>query len=701
MLLLPRDAQSSGDTENQQIKRIWGENRYETAARISKEDWDEADTVVLARGDDYADALAGVPLAYQLNAPILLTPSSELAAETLEELKRLNAEKAYLLGGEGAISPQVKEEVEELGLQGERLGGENRFQTAVQVAQKLEPADKALLAYGHDFPDALSAAAYAAREGYPLLLNEKDRLHQDTRTKLESYKYALAVGGTAVISEEVLEEIEEKTGIEATRIGGENRYQTSLKLATHFSPGNSLFAATGSDFPDAITGGVLAARQNAGIIMVDDPLPDEVANYFQEHPSEEVSLLGGEAAISNDIKKELDVMIASSETAPDESDQHAKPENAYHNYQITNGTLYGLDHRRRKVLLTDAPSDMPDGDYYADDDLNFFLLDDEEPEYQGNFNYYPEVPYLLTDLRKPVDEAITPAYLDDAIAEMNSGSSLIGQGESYLDSYETWGINPVFLLSLSIHESAFGSSNLALSRNNLFGFRAYDHDPSRYASTFQSFEDSILYIGAYIRRAYLDISGAYYQGPHLKGINEYYATDPMWAAKVSNYMQAITDKANLDTDGGDNSTKRVVGKVDANPVKLRRNPGTGSEAIKELDQGAEIKIEGVDVAGGEHWFLAEASGDTGWLHGKEVEWDEPIKGAVYISRWYKPERKELPLNVRQGPGTSHDVVDQLLFGKQVKVHEMDAINGNIWLRVSYPDSPEEAWVIENNVILHW
>ena len=79
--------------------RLAGSNRYDTAAVISKATYDKASNVVLASGKSYADALAGVPLANKLNAPILLTDPTKLSAETLTEIKRLGAKNVTILGG--------------------------------------------------------------------------------------------------------------------------------------------------------------------------------------------------------------------------------------------------------------------------------------------------------------------------------------------------------------------------------------------------------------------------------------------------------------------------------------------------------------------------------------------------------------------------------------------------------------------------
>ena len=152
------------------LTRIQGGNRFETAVEVSKAGWEQAEVVVLARGDDFADALAGIPLAYALDAPILLTHSQRLVAATRAEIQRLGAERIIILGGPGAISGEVEEQLVGMGLAVERINGDNRFQTAAKIAEHetLSQAATAVLAYGMDYPDALAAASYAARNGFPL-----------------------------------------------------------------------------------------------------------------------------------------------------------------------------------------------------------------------------------------------------------------------------------------------------------------------------------------------------------------------------------------------------------------------------------------------------------------------------------------------------------------------------------------------------
>ncbi|MGI6366724.1 MAG: cell wall-binding repeat-containing protein [Bacillota bacterium] len=83
------------------VTRISGSDRYATAVEVSKSGWSSASVVVLARGDDYADALAGVPLAYRLGAPILLVEPNRLPSVTRQELVRLGAIPGHYPGRDG------------------------------------------------------------------------------------------------------------------------------------------------------------------------------------------------------------------------------------------------------------------------------------------------------------------------------------------------------------------------------------------------------------------------------------------------------------------------------------------------------------------------------------------------------------------------------------------------------------------------
>ncbi len=287
-------------TEPQELPgRISGINRYETAIAISQTGWASADTVVIATAGNFPDALAGGPLAYKEEAPILLTRSGELHGGTRKEIERLGAGKAIILGGSGAVSDAVEAELANMNLETERIGGKTRYETAALIAEKLE-STQAVVASGSNFPDVLSVSPYAAKNGIPILLTRSDSVPEETASALEHYASSLVIGGTGVVSDEVF-----GTLPDPQRFGGKDRYATGYEVATRLPLGTSqAFIATGLNFPDALTGSVLAAKNDAPILLV---RPDNIPTATEQQlPSYRgFSIFGGTGAVSEHVNARL------------------------------------------------------------------------------------------------------------------------------------------------------------------------------------------------------------------------------------------------------------------------------------------------------------------------------------------------------------------------------------------------------------
>ncbi len=153
------------------LHRLQGPDRYATAVEVASRgrDAQAAPAAVLARGDDHADALAGVPLAHHLDAPLLLTESTTLPSVTATALRELvqPGGTVHLLGGGVAIGAEVEDAVKQLGFNVQRHAGGSRYETAAVIADQLPDVTSAVVASGHSFPDALAAAAPAALNGHP------------------------------------------------------------------------------------------------------------------------------------------------------------------------------------------------------------------------------------------------------------------------------------------------------------------------------------------------------------------------------------------------------------------------------------------------------------------------------------------------------------------------------------------------------
>lgn len=285
--------------------RISGKDRYETAVQISKAGWDTANTVVLARGDNFPDALAGGPLAYKLDSPILLTDKNKLSIATKKEIIRLKAGKVIILGGTGAVSEPVAKELRALNLQIERISGKDRFETSVLIANKLGGnLKKAIVAYGWNFPDALAIAPYAARHGYPILLTNKEEIPSSVNKALSRMEETIIVGGTGVISSKVENKLKKPT-----RISGKERYSTAVAiLKTVDLDQRRIFFVNGTNFPDALTGSVLAAKYNAPLLLVES---NKMPSVITENVNglEHFYLLGGNGAINENLVPSFQKLI--------------------------------------------------------------------------------------------------------------------------------------------------------------------------------------------------------------------------------------------------------------------------------------------------------------------------------------------------------------------------------------------------------
>ena len=125
--------------------------------------------------------------------------------------------------------------------------------------------------------------------------------------------------------------------------------------------------------------------------------------------------------------------------------------------------------------------------------------------------------------------------------------------EYFYKAEQKYKVNGIFLASIGIHESAWGTSKIANDKNNLFGFTAYDSDPYNSATSFDNYENAINKVAEVLSTKYLHVAGTkisdeltatgtYFNGTSAKSVNVRYASDTGWADKVFNYMQYLYNK---------------------------------------------------------------------------------------------------------------------------------------------------------------
>lgn len=279
-------------------QRVYGQTRHETAVLVSQQGWHSANTVVLARGDDFPDALSGAPLAHSLNAPMLLTRTDRLPAVTRREIQRLGATNVVILGGPLAISTHVETELRNMGLQIDRINGSTRFDTAKLIADRIGTQHEEVIVINVDaFADAMAIAPYAARNRVPILLTNKDSIPTATRSVLNNANKTILLGGNLVISNSIASQMPN-----VRRFAGNTRYDTSAQIVRELnSSKNNAFLVSGLDFPDGLTGAVLAAANRGDAILLTDrdTLPTVTRNLMSEFNN--VKVIGGPLAISENV----------------------------------------------------------------------------------------------------------------------------------------------------------------------------------------------------------------------------------------------------------------------------------------------------------------------------------------------------------------------------------------------------------------
>lgn len=259
---------------------VAGATRFETAVAASKQAFANgaADAVIIASGVNWPDALGASVLAGVANGPILLTNPTSLPAGVAAEIVRIGAREIIVVGGPAAISDRVLTSLRALpGVTVVRIGGNTRYETAALIAAEAVRRTAAaggtydgtaFFATGTNFPDALAASSFAANTGRPILLTSPAGLSREAASALRDLgvSRAIVLGGEGAVSSRVASDLASAVGdANVVRLGGNDRYATANAIIDFCLPESTLgfrgmAVAVGQGFPDALAGGVMAAR---------------------------------------------------------------------------------------------------------------------------------------------------------------------------------------------------------------------------------------------------------------------------------------------------------------------------------------------------------------------------------------------------------------------------------------------------------
>jgi putative cell wall-binding protein len=325
-LALPMLATPAGAVQDTTTSRLQGDDRYGTAAAVATDTFpDGAESVVLATGQKFADALAANGLAGALDAPILLTTTAALPKVTGDALTKLDPTTIYVMGGTAAVSQAVED-----GLADDyeivRVEGADRFETAAAAGAAIADTDDgipattgdglgstsdgltAVLANGLKFPDAVSAGPVAFAGRLPVLLTNATSTPEATSEALEELgiEHVLLVGGTEVISAGVKTALE-SAGYTTERLAGDDRWATNVAVNDYAAEefgfgGATAYLSTGLKFPDSLAGGPVAGTNTAPLVLTAPTvLPVPTRDYLAANANaiDDIIALGGTAAVSD------------------------------------------------------------------------------------------------------------------------------------------------------------------------------------------------------------------------------------------------------------------------------------------------------------------------------------------------------------------------------------------------------------------
>ncbi|MDP2401771.1 MAG: cell wall-binding repeat-containing protein, partial [Actinomycetota bacterium] len=239
-------------------RRVWGDNRYATAAEVSRLQWDNTgnpyygtgygpEHIVIANGLNPADALAGGSLAAQLGGVLLLTHPNYLPSETYDEIVRVSESlfwayedvTVHVLGGTAAVSEEVFRDLQSIPhiTAVERYAGDDRYETAAEIATAMDDevgvGTTAYIVNGNAWADALAVAPVAAWDAAPVLMTMTGSVPGATMDWLadNGITDVVIVGGESVVSSAVFTALDTLYDVE--RVFGPNRYETAKEVALY------------------------------------------------------------------------------------------------------------------------------------------------------------------------------------------------------------------------------------------------------------------------------------------------------------------------------------------------------------------------------------------------------------------------------------------------------------------------------------
>jgi glucose/arabinose dehydrogenase len=209
-----------------------------------------------------------------------------------------------------------------------RIAGKDRYETSALISASAVPPGRSVVyvASGTDFPDALAAAPVAGTRDTSVLLVTRDSVPDSVKAELTRIKAPTihVIGGKASVSDAVMTELE-KYATNVDRIAGDSRYDTAAAISRSFFQPNLayVYIVTGESFPDALAAGAAAVDRGAVLLVTHDAVPPATVTELKHLTPQEIIVVGGTGAVSDNVKDALDEYTTGPVTRQAGADRYA------------------------------------------------------------------------------------------------------------------------------------------------------------------------------------------------------------------------------------------------------------------------------------------------------------------------------------------------------------------------------------------
>lgn len=252
---------------------------------LNKKAFEKSDDIILVNEDSLIDAISATPLAYQLDAPIITTKWIKMDKETLKYIKELGSKRVIIIGGLKNVSKTVERNLENMGLEIQRIYGENRYDTSLMIAEEMKKIDKdvsklLILNKRARIENSIALYSYAAKLNMPIVWSTDDDFKDIKKyIKKNNIEDIYAIGNSEKFTYEVTNSIKNVQMIKEI-----NKSDTNTQMIKLLQRGDMKDIYTVNVEDDSIYNntenislGVVAAKENKPILITGESL-----SYSQE-----------------------------------------------------------------------------------------------------------------------------------------------------------------------------------------------------------------------------------------------------------------------------------------------------------------------------------------------------------------------------------------------------------------------------------